>query len=226
MVRFVAVVGVLGVGAFACFPPPLDETGLLCDDTRPCDTGYLCFDGVCGRLGEIDAGPDNWIANPSFELFNDPGPAPLDWQRAGPGQATLIADNARAHTGLRSARLSSADGGAPSLLTNPPPVLGTQDQQVWCARAFVQSNSADGGILTALFVRERDDTGTVVNENTPARPSAPVDQWLEVDERFICVGAARLDVRVAFGRASTPVDLLWVDDVQLKRSVDGTCVWP
>lgn len=217
---FAAALGV------ACFPPPLDETGLLCDDTRPCDTGYFCFDGVCGRLGEIDGGPDNWILNPSFELLNDAGTALLDWQRAGAGQVTLVSDNALAHTGLHSARLTSSDGGTPAVLTNPAPVLRTHDQQVWCARAFVQSNSLDGGVTAALFVRERDDAGTTVNDNTPSRPPVPSGRWLEVDERFIAVGAPRLDVRVSFGAAAHSGDALWVDDVQLRRSVDGNCAWP
>jgi hypothetical protein len=217
---FAAALGV------ACFPPPLDETGRLCDDTRPCDTGYFCFDGVCGRVGEIDGGPDNWIPNPSFELLNDAGTGLLDWQRTGAGQSTVVSDNARAHTGLHSARLTSSDGGSPAVLTNPPPVLRTHDQQVWCARAFVQSNSVDGGVSAVLFVRERDDAGTAVNENTPARPAVPSQQWLELDERFIAVGAARLDVRVGFATKADPGDALWVDDVQLRRSVDGNCVWP
>jgi hypothetical protein len=226
MVRAAAAFALAALLAVACFPPPLDETGLLCDDTRPCDTGYFCFDGVCGKLGEIDAGPDNWISNPSFELLIDAGTALLDWQRTGPGQSTLIADNVRAHTGLHSARLSSNDGGSPSVLTNPPPVLGTRDQQVWCARAFVQSNSDDGGVTAALFVRERDDAGTPVNQNTPTRPPVPTQRWLELDERFIAVGASRLDVRVGFGAAADLGDFLWVDDVQLRRSVDGNCSWP
>jgi hypothetical protein len=214
----------------ACFPPPLDETGLLCDGTHPCDTGYLCFDNVCGRPGEIDAGPDNWILNPSFEQVVDAGAMdfPLDWARSGGGQEALIDlnDAPGAHSGQRYVRLSSNDGGIPAVLTNPAPVMGTLLGQAWCARAFVKSNADDGGIIAQLLLRERDDGGTTINTNpVPQKLRVGTSGWVMLNESFTAKGAFKLDVRVSYSGAADRGQFLFVDDVQLKRSIDGTCSW-
>ena len=45
----------------SCDPGPLDVTGLKCSDDRACGDGYVCFNEVCYREGEVpeeDAGVD------------------------------------------------------------------------------------------------------------------------------------------------------------------------
>jgi hypothetical protein len=90
----------------------------------------------------------------------------------------------------------------------------------------VKSNPVDARVTAQHFVLERDDAGTSINENTPMRPKVGSDTWLMLDESFITLGAPHLDVRVQAGPKIDRGQLLWVDDVQLKRSVDGNCTWP
>jgi hypothetical protein len=217
------LVAFLALGA-ACFPPPLDETGLLCDDTRPCDTDYQCFDNVCYRVGEVDAGPDNWLTNPSFEQLNDAGTQAIGWVRGGTGN--LLIDRAQARTGLNSAKLLAFDGGSPNVLTRPAPVLATLPNQTWCARAYIKANTDDGGVAGLITVREAlDDGGTLMDYPGP-RTRAGTQDWVMVNAKATTMGAPKLDVRVGFTpKPADGTQWLWVDDVQLKRSIDGTCTW-
>jgi hypothetical protein len=50
------VLAVLLVGA--CFPPPLDETGKRCSESRPCGEGFLCVRAGCLREDLFDGGLD------------------------------------------------------------------------------------------------------------------------------------------------------------------------
>jgi hypothetical protein len=216
---FVAVVAL----AVACFPPPLDETFLLCDDTRPCDTGYVCFDGLCQHTGEVDAGLDNWLLNPSFENTNDAGTQALNWARGGNGSAFV--SKQQAHTGILSELVFSIDGGNPQTVSVPTPVINTLAGQTWCARAWVKGNTDDGGVTGSISIRERDYDGGY-RDNVGPRQRAGTQDWVMVTTQ-VTKGAtpSTLEVRIGFGLKPDPSQLLWVDDAQLKRSLDETCTW-
>lgn len=212
----------------ACFPPPLDESGRRCDEAagRACGSGYVCFDGICSRPEDVDAGPQNWLENGGFEKVNDAGTLPLLWRDL-PAGGDIASDTTTVHEGLRSVRLFSRDGGEqPGVMqTASGEVRNTRFGQVWCARAWARSNSADAGLSAQLFVRERpNDGGFTVAENTPAR--VPVGTaWTLIEERYVTEGAERLDVRIINVRPVRKTDVMWVDDVRLKRSATDTCSW-
>ncbi|MBK7857036.1 MAG: hypothetical protein IPJ65_00170 [Archangiaceae bacterium] len=227
MVRRAPVVLVV---LWACFPPSLDESGRRCDEAqgRGCGSGYVCFDGLCSRPEDIDAGPDNWLTNGGFEKVNDAGSMPLLWRNLPVGQGGEIAsDTTFVREGVRSVRLFSRDGGEqPGVMqTTAGEIRDTRFGQVWCARAWVRSTSTDGGLGAQLFLRERpDDGGVAVAENTPNRVRVSTE-WTLLEERYVAEGAERLDVRVVnLGRVKKG-ELLWVDDVRLKRSASSSCTW-
>jgi hypothetical protein len=208
--------------AVACFPPPLDETFLLCDDTRPCDTGYQCYDDLCQRIGEVDAGPDNWLLNPSFENTNDAGTQALNWARGGTGSA--IVSKLQAHTGILSELVFSIDGGNPQTVSVPPPVNETLAGQTWCARVWVKANVDDGGVTGQIVIRERSDAGSMDYPGTRLR--AGTQSWVMVQTQMKkLVTPSTLEVRIGPGVKLDVGQLLWVDDAQLKRSLDETCTW-
>jgi hypothetical protein len=190
-----------------------------------CSSGYLCFDGICTLPQEVDAGPDNWVDNGGFERINDAGD-PVSWRPLPPAQGgDLVSDSTYAVEGSRSVKLFSPDGGdLPGVQQLSAAVRGTQAGQVWCARAWARSNSPDGGLGALLYVRERDDAGTVIGENTPSRVRVPAE-WTLLEEKYVAEGAARMDVRVTHLNRVRKVDLLWVDDIRLKRSPTSECSW-
>ncbi|MBL8954180.1 MAG: hypothetical protein JNK82_25610, partial [Myxococcaceae bacterium] len=176
----------------ACFPPPLDESGRRCDAERACGAGWVCFEGFCTLPEAVDAGPDNWLLNPSFEQVNDAG-NPLFW-RSMPAASggEIITDTTYVHEGRRSVRLYSLDGGdqAGVMVTAANEVRPTVFGQVWCARAWVRS-STDAGFLVGLYLRERIiDGGVTVGENTPNRVRVPAS-WTLFEERYVAEGADR-----------------------------------
>ena len=215
---------VLLAGA-ACFPPALDESGRRCDVNRACGTGYVCFDGLCTLPEAVDAGPDNWLLNGSFEEVNDAG-NPLFWRSLPPAQGGEIdSDTTVVRDGVRSVRVYSPDGGdqAGVMVTLANEVRQTVFGQVWCARAWVRS-STDAGFLVGLYLRERVDGGVTVAENTPNRIRVPA-QWTLFEERYVAEGGDRLDVRVQHINRPGKQAQLWVDDVRLKRSATTECSW-
>jgi hypothetical protein len=222
MVRLALAFAAVVALAVACFPPPLDETFLLCDDTRPCDTGYQCYDDLCQRIGEVDAGPDNWLQNPGFENTNDAGNVALNWARGGNGSAIL--SKVQAHSGINSELVFSLDGGNPVTFSVPPPVNATLAGQTWCARAWVKSNTDDGGVGGTIYIRERDDAG--VRDYPGTRLRAGSQAWVMITTQMKkLVTPSTLEVRIGPGLKPDPSQLLWVDDAQLKRSLDETCTW-
>lgn len=211
----------------ACFPPPLDETGRRCDRDRPCGDGFVCFDGVCSRPEEIDAGPDNWLPNASFEQINDAGD-PLFWRPLPASSGgDITTDSTYVKDGMRSVRLFSRDGGEqPGVQqTFAAEIRNTTRGQVWCARAWVRSSSPDGGLAARLWIRERPaDGGAVIGENTPGVVRVDTS-WRLLEESYFAEGADRLDVRVTSNNRVRRQDQFWVDDVRLKRSVTQQCTW-
>lgn len=187
----------------------------------------MCFDGFCSRPEQVDAGPDNWLTNGGMEQVNDAGD-PIGWRplpAASGGDITT--DTTFVHEGVRSVRLFSRDGGdQPGVQqTFAAELRNTKPFQVWCARAWVRSNSPDGGLGAQLFVRERpSDGGAVLGENTPTRVRVDT-RWTLLEERYEAEGADRLDVRVTSLSRVRRQDQLWVDDVQLKRSATEVCAW-
>ena len=223
-----AVLALAPVMAAACFPAALDESGRRCDKMdRPCGTGYVCFDGVCYLPSEVDAGPDNWLANGGFEQLSDSG-FPLLWRALPASQGgDLVTDTQQVHEGERSVRLFSPDGGdLPGvMLTTAGEVRNTAFGQVWCARAWVRSNNAGGALGALLYIRERpNDGGATVGENTPFRARVTTE-WTLLEERYVAEGAERMDVRITHLARIRKQDLLWVDDVRLKRSPTDQCTW-
>jgi hypothetical protein len=224
-----AVTFAVACSAVACFPPALDDTGRRCDvvnlPPRNCDDGEICFRGVCGRVGEIDAGPENWLTNPSFEDLTDGGDIiGWHWQPTSTGRLA-ISDATVSHGGLRSVRLITKDGGdTPRELTVPAPVSGTFPGEVWCATAWVRSN-LDAGVSAALIMRENDDAGMTVFQGEPDRPRVRTE-WQQLQEEYQATGAATLDLRVTFGAIANRGEVLWFDEVTLKRIVSGHCTFP
>jgi hypothetical protein len=220
-----AVVGV------ACFPSALDETGLLCDPTRECDEGFLCFDGICQHVGEVDAGPSNWLQNPSFELLTDAGDEAIGWRgtTAGSHGKTVLSDNTIAHSLLRSDRLTDTPaardaGDAPRVLSFPAPVTNTVQGQVWCGSAWLHSN-LDSGVPAVFIFREVGADGGQVGANSPTRVRV-VGQWQQIQEQYLAMGAATMEVRIGFAVAANAGEVLWVDDAQLKRVISEPCTYP
>ncbi len=213
---------VLALVFSGCFPQSLDETGKRCAAARPCGDGFTCFDLFCQPNGSIDAGPGNWLFNPDFELLNDAGRNLLGWRAA---NGDLEPSPLQPHEGNFSARLYSVDGGdVPSMVPLTAPVRNTLAGQTWCAQGWARTEFAgDAGVIVGLYIRERHDDGGF-NESTPARPRV-FAQWVLLDELFVTEGAERLDVRVAFARQARRGEAVVVDQLRLKRSVDGVCRW-
>jgi hypothetical protein len=215
---------VLALLLAACFPPPLDESGRRCDVMHTCSSGFLCFDGVCLKPEDVDAGPDNWIDNGGFERLTDAG-EPIGWRSLPAASGGDLDSSSTYHyEGVRSVRLFSPDGGdQPGVQQSAANVRNTVFGQIWCARAAARSNQ-DAGLIVRLFVRERDDAGVVVGENTPNSPRAG-PEWIVLEEKYSAEGAARMDVRVVNGNRIRKQDWLWVDDIRLKRSPNTECTW-
>ncbi len=205
-----------------CFPGPLDETGKRCASDRPCGDGFTCFDFFCQPNDAIDAGPSNWLVNPDFEMLNDAGKNLVAWRAI---NGNLDPEALQPHEGVYSARLYSKDGGEqPQLVPTIAPVKNTLSGQTWCAQAWVRTDGiSDAGMPVALYIRERHDDGGT-NESTPSRPKV-FNDWVQLGELFVTEGAERLDVRIAFTRQAKKGEALLVDQVRLKRSVDGVCRW-
>ncbi len=223
--RALGLAAALGALALTrCFPPPLDESGLRCSTTRPCGDGYVCFDGVCNRPDEVDAGPDNWLPNPGFEVELADG-GPEGWAvRTG----RFAWDTQTPHSGLRAVRMYSVldAGQAPSVQTLVDPVHDRPAGETWCAQAWVRADTPnDAGVLVGLYLRERDDAGTVISQSVPSRPLVG-SGWVKLEESFITLGASRLDARVGFIQLAQLGQSVVVDDVALKRSATTSCTWP
>lgn len=221
-----AAAAALALSALAlsrCFPEPLDESGLKCSTTRPCGDGYVCFDGVCNRPGEVDAGPANWLPNPGFEEESDAGP--VGWAaRTG----RFAWETNLPHSGARAARIYSVldAGQSPSLQTLADPVHDRPAGETWCGQAWVRADTPlDAGVLVGLYLRERDDAGTLISQSVPARPLVG-SGWVRLEESFITLGAPRLDLRVGFLLPAQLGQSIVVDDVALKRSATTACTWP
>jgi hypothetical protein len=213
----------LSLALAGCFPPPLDETGKRCAVDRPCGDGFTCFDFFCQPNDRIDAGPSNWVVNPNFEILNDAGRNVASWRGV---NGNLDPETNDPHEGMYSVRLfSNQDGGeTPSLVPVNPPVSNTLAGQTWCAHAWARVEGVgDAGLQVALFIRERHDDGGT-NESTPPRPRI-YREWAPLEERFVTEGAARMDLRITFGRQARKGEAVVVDQVRLKRSADGVCRW-
>jgi len=208
-----------------CFPDALDVTGLPCDGMHGCGDGYTCSDDVCYRVGEIDAGLANWLPNPGFEESLDGGNNIADWAvRNGKFAVYTVAP----HSGLRSARMfSTMDGGeSPALTTQLVPVHDTFATDTWCGLAWVRADTPnDAGVQVSLFLRERDDAGIQINQNTAQKVLA-TGAWQPIEEKLGTIGAPNLDFRVAFVKPALLGYSVDVDDVAMKRSPDTNCVWP
>ena len=213
----------LALALAACFPNALDEAGRRCDRERRCGEGFTCFEGFCARPEGLDAGPDNVLTHGGMEQVNGAG-EPLGWQPLG-GQLTT--DTTVVHEGVRSARLFSPDGGERLglLQTADAELRDTRPLQVWCARAWVRSTHPDGGHPVQLLLRERPIDGGAALAESDAGP-VPVDaRWTVLEQRYEARGADRLDVRLISVNPAEPQDMLWVDDVRLKRSPTEVCSW-
>jgi hypothetical protein len=222
MVKWAALSLVLLSG---CFPDPLDETGLRCDDTRACGPGYTCFDEICYRIGEVDAGPANWLPNPGFEDLTDAGQIAAWAGRNG----VMVPYTTFPRSGQRSAKIYSLlDGGeTPSLQTQVVPVHDTLPGETWCGLGWVRADTPmDAGVQVVLLFRERDDAGVQIQQSTPVMRPQVGATWLNLQESYVTKGAARFDLRVAFLNKALPGQFVDVDDVALKRSATGDCTWP
>lgn len=222
MVRWAPLTLLLLAG---CFPDPLDETGLSCDDTRACGPGYTCFDLHCFKIGEVDAGPSNWLPNPGFEDLTDAGQIALWAGRNG----VMTPYTAFPRSGLRSARLYSLldAGETPALQTQTVPVRDTLPGQTWCGLAWVRADTPnDAGVQVVLLFRERDDAGTVIQQSTPTMKPLVGAGWINLQESVVTQGASRFDLRIAFNSKALPGQFIEVDDVALKRSATNQCSWP
>jgi len=208
-----------------CFPGDLDVIGLKCDANRSCGDGYTCFDDVCYKNGEVDAGPSNWLPNPGFEDLNDAGTNIAEWAgRTGKLQPYTTSPK----SGLRAARIFSLlDGGeTPSLQTQVVPVHDTFPSDTWCGLAWVRADTpGDAGVQVSVFLRERDDAGNQVSQNSAARVLVGAG-WQVIEEKTSTLGAPNFDFRVQFVHPALPGQSVMVDDVALKHSPNTDCVWP
>ena len=66
--------------------------------------------------------------------------------------------------------------------------------------------------------------GLNIDETEPQRERVG-NEWKQITARHVAKGADRLDLRVQGASAFRKQDLLWVDDVRLKRSTTNTCTW-
>ncbi len=207
-----------------CFPGPLDATGKRCEATRPCGDGFVCFDDVCFREGEVDAGPDNWLPNGDFELFFPDGGCP-GWV-AKPGK--LTEETVNPHGGHSAVRLwgQRGDGGnAPAmvpLVALPDPKSG----QTWCVEAWLRTVPTDAGFNVQLTIRETLDGGA---QRGPTATSRTIGRdWVRLENSYTpTVDGVSLDARIGFGVSpGNTTDAIIVDDLRLKRSATDTCLWP
>jgi hypothetical protein len=222
-VAFVLIVaGALAAGfGSACFPGLLDLTGKRCDTSRPCGDGYVCFDERCYRVGEVDAGPDNWLLNGDFEEWLGDGGG-VGWS-VKPGR--LARETADVHQGMSAVRIWAhrlPDGGLSGnpVLVPLPAVDGPRTGQTWCAIGWVRTISADGGALkVSLNIREALDGDPPCSIIT--QPVGP--RWAPIDKTCTLTDdGVSLDVRISFAPTNA-IDTLFVDDVRLWRSATNTC---
>ena len=212
------------LGLTRCFPPPLDETGLKCDSKRPCSDGYVCFDGLCYRDGEVDAGPANWLVNGDLEEFLHDGGV-VGWV-AKPG--TLTHELNSPHGGRSAVRLAGqkGDGGNSPAMYPLAMVPSPQTGQTWCVAAFVRTIPSDAGFTVSLTIRETLDGGTVIG---PTAKLAVIGRtWTQMENAYTTTSdGVGLDVRVMFNSNPTnTADAIIIDDVRLKRSLTDRCAWP
>jgi hypothetical protein len=83
----------------------------------------------------------------------------------------------------------------------------------------------DAGVQVSLFLRERDDGGAQISQNTAQKVLA-TGAWQAIEEQTLTTGAPNLDFRVTFLKPALPGYSVDVDDVAMKRSTDNNCVWP
>ena len=207
-----------------CFPPPLDVAGKRCDASRPCGDGFVCFDEVCYREGEIDAGPDNWLANGDFEDFFPDGGC-VGWV-ARPGRLTQETTNP--HGGHSAVRLwgQAGDGGNSPAITPLVAVPGPRSGQTWCAEAWLRTIPTDAGFNVQLTLRETLDGGTVVGPT--AKVKVVTKDWQRMENAYVpTTDGVSLDVRIGFSSPPTnTAAAIIIDDLRLKRSTTDTCLWP
>ncbi len=207
----------------ACFPGPLDETGERCDPDHGCGDGFTCFDLHCQRTGAIDAGPANFLLNPDFEELDDGG-AIAQWRAA----AGDVVQTGSAHHGLFAARLFSPDGGTfPTLLPQPTPIQLTLLGQVWCARGWARAEYSDDGgtgLPSRLDIYERFIDGGTPNASATGFTRV-TREWLLFEQRLVTAGDGKLDVRIETNQKFKKSEAVVIDEMQLKRSIDGVCRW-
>ena len=251
MVKRAALLSIAVLVTWRCIPDGLDETGLLCSNTRTCSAGWQCIAGACvrdddvkpidggvdaGHDGGTDAGGDagidggldggvpigvNLLFNPDFEEVNSDGGI-RGWR----GSAGLLTSSNLPFTGLHSARLNG-DGGNLSLVTSNDPVRGTVQGQLYCARVFARTQRTSRPIVIALYIRDKDNMGGSTQSSNGTRATLPFDgSWVQVDESLSSLGLGRIDVRVATIDPLDGGETLLLDNAYLMRPDGGSCANP
>ncbi|MFZ5468578.1 MAG: hypothetical protein ACOZIN_03995 [Myxococcota bacterium] len=189
----------------SCSPP---ERG--CADGGECTTLATDGGGIC--KGDGVASPPNLLDNPGFECG-----APSGWFAQ---NGTLTAETAIVHGGAQAAKLTASAGSAASLWHEADAVQNPANR-TYCARAWMRGTAANGRITVRKVA-----TGGGVDENF----SSPLSNtsWTLVPPasygplKVVGSGEERFLLRIWIPSPNAG-EVLWVDDVELWHSANGTC---
>jgi hypothetical protein len=208
----------------ACFPMPLDETGLRCSTNSPCGPSFACIQDRCVRTetntgegpglgtsnnGSSDGGIQppgtfkNLFANGDFEV----GDPPMGWTAF---NSMFETEWNSVFRGTRAGRVEGMNAN-PTLAPYPQPIGSMAATGAYCFRGQIRGNVQ----LTVVF-------------NTPAGAwrtdhSLSSDTWTTVNAKLETIPnvPATIDLR-ATGRDDVN-DFFIADALTLWHSPNGDC---
>jgi hypothetical protein len=210
--------------------PPVDagqvDGGLDAGEGDAGEDAGTADDAGMPDAGEPDAGADagldagiprgvNLLDNADFERALADGGVPA-W-RATTGRL-LSASVAR--SGLRSGRVQSTAAAQQPVLVPAVDVPGTELGMLFCATAWVRSDS-DAGVEVSLVLRDRLVDGGINPSNGTRRVAGL--SWVEVREEHASFGSSTLQLRLSAVTRLDAGEGFYVDDVMLLRASGASC---